>query len=164
MKSMPWICLGLALAAAPAAAVAQPAADSRTSQLPVEKSDGYNTAQKLNKSITQQNAEAAAREAADQAAYRAQQAAVEQANRDAAAKHDAQVRATEEAAARSQAAFDAETRAYQARVAAQAAEDAAKARAYQAQLDAARAAQAQYEKDLLDYKACVGGDRSKCKS
>ena len=78
MKFPAIICLAIMLGSAPLAALAQ---------APAQKTEGLTAAEKLNQQILDANAAAAAREAADLAAYQAQQAATDQANREALAKY-----------------------------------------------------------------------------
>jgi len=140
-----------------------PAMAQKTSTLPVEQAEGFDEANRLNQAIIERNKQAAAQEAAAQAAWRAQEAAADQAYRDSMAKHEAQVRANDEAAARERAAADERTRAYNAEVAALAAANAAKDREYQAELAAAKAVNEAYQRELDDYNACLAGQKARCK-
>lgn len=140
-----------------------PAIAQKTSTLPVEQAEGFEESNRLNKAIVDRNNQAAAQEAAAQAAWRAQQAAADQAYRDSMAKHEALVRANDEAAARERAAAEERTRAYNAEVAALAAANAEKDRQFQAQLAAAKAVNEAYERELADYNACIAGQKARCK-
>jgi colicin import membrane protein len=158
MKTLTSAILAAVVLAAPVAGLAQ-----KTSTLPVTEAEGYEESNKLNQAIIERNRAAAAKEAADLAAYRAQLAAADQAAREAKARYDAQVRADAEKAARDKAAFDAEVARADAAYAAQRAAWEARDRELQAEAARARAAQEAYQRDLADYNACIAGDRKRCK-
>src|SRR4051794_116835 len=95
MKLLIYLSLAAAALAAPGSGLAQ-----KTSTLPVDQAEGFEQSNKLNKSIIDGNRAAADREAANQAAFRAQVAANEQAVREAKVRYDAQIKADADKVAR----------------------------------------------------------------
>lgn len=142
------VALGILAAMAAGAASAQERVyrleEIGASEIPIEQSEGFSSAEQLNAAVFAANRRAEQREVADRTAWQERTQAMEQAYAADLERHRAALAAAQAQQATVDARYEAQKR------------------AYEAELEAYRQAEAAYQAALADHRACLAGVQSRC--